>query len=582
MSLSQVDAALAVAAAGLPVFPCRPENKSPLTKRGFHDASPSPDQIRKWWAAHPDALVGVPTGKPSKLVVIDFDDTPEAEAWRLMNDSCGARVHQTRRGEHWLYALDDADDVRSGTNVFGKGIDVRANGGYIIWWPAHGLPASGPSALNVPPPPAHVSAGLKRGDAEAPAVNPQTMTPDAVERALPSFNPDSGYDEWIQVGMAVHSASGGAKWGFDLWNEWSRASPKYDASTMRGHWKSFKTYGGISAGLLLQHSVAAPDDFELLVEVPKPSKLQWVGDMPEPKPFQWIIEGFIPRCEVFALYGAPKAGKSYVLLDMALSVARGEPWQGRATEQGPVVWVAAEGDYSTRLRIWNYMQQRKCPPPPLHLYRYAPQLGRAGDVQELLEAVEPIQPSLILIDALIGVTRGMDENGREVAEVLQRAATLLNQATGATVGVIHHAGKDPNRGMRGSTAILGVVEAALRVSHHKPSDTRTLLLEDGRDVEGGNEFHFHIDTVDGWDIVPATAPREVAGAPKGKYKKAMFEAATANGGRTTKTAVLAALKLEFPEDKPETLQDRLTAAWKAASQEGWCMIEGDVLSLEYE
>src|SRR5690349_11262728 len=63
---------------GWPVFPCSPETKAPLTRRGFYDATTDLDQIIKWWTRNPNAMVGVPTGDRTGIFVLDinpFDDT---------------------------------------------------------------------------------------------------------------------------------------------------------------------------------------------------------------------------------------------------------------------------------------------------------------------------------------------------------------------------------------------------------------------------------------------------------------------------------------------------------------------------
>ncbi|MBA2417457.1 MAG: bifunctional DNA primase/polymerase [Nocardioidaceae bacterium] len=64
-----VSAALELAASGMPVFPCRPDAKSPLTVRGFHEATTDHQQIRSWWARYPNANIGAPTGALSDCLV---------------------------------------------------------------------------------------------------------------------------------------------------------------------------------------------------------------------------------------------------------------------------------------------------------------------------------------------------------------------------------------------------------------------------------------------------------------------------------------------------------------------------------
>lgn len=73
-----LDEALAYAARGYSVFPCRPKGKEPLTKRGHNNASTDENTIRQWWQQWPDANIGLAL-KPSNLLVIDLDRHPEKQ-----------------------------------------------------------------------------------------------------------------------------------------------------------------------------------------------------------------------------------------------------------------------------------------------------------------------------------------------------------------------------------------------------------------------------------------------------------------------------------------------------------------------
>ena len=122
---------------GLPVLPCMPDKKLPLTKHGCYSASTDEKKIRKWAEHYPDALIAVPTGAVSGLVAIDVD--PGGAQWYAENSAelaCG-RIHTTRRGWHLLYRQPQGVIVPSVRDVPVPGVDVRGTGGYIIWWPAH-------------------------------------------------------------------------------------------------------------------------------------------------------------------------------------------------------------------------------------------------------------------------------------------------------------------------------------------------------------------------------------------------------------------------------------------------------------
>jgi len=133
-------AALAIARKGIPVFPCA-TSKVPTTPHGFKDAASDPRQIRKLWEQYPGELIGVPTGRISGIDVLDIDAKPEGKAWWADNRRRfpRTRIHRTRSGGlHLLFKHDDV--VRCSASKIARGVDTRGDGGYIIWWPAAGLP----------------------------------------------------------------------------------------------------------------------------------------------------------------------------------------------------------------------------------------------------------------------------------------------------------------------------------------------------------------------------------------------------------------------------------------------------------
>jgi len=70
---SLLAAALEYAKHNVPVFPCKPRGKEPLTPHGFKDATTDPSRIREYWGRWPDANIGIPTGPVSGLFVVDCD-----------------------------------------------------------------------------------------------------------------------------------------------------------------------------------------------------------------------------------------------------------------------------------------------------------------------------------------------------------------------------------------------------------------------------------------------------------------------------------------------------------------------------
>ena len=64
--------AFALAASGIPVFPCNADKK-PTTARGFHDASLNPKTIERFWNERPGPLIGFPCGPASGVDLLDID-----------------------------------------------------------------------------------------------------------------------------------------------------------------------------------------------------------------------------------------------------------------------------------------------------------------------------------------------------------------------------------------------------------------------------------------------------------------------------------------------------------------------------
>ena len=114
----------------LAAFPCRADKK-PLTAHGFKDARRGLD-----WGGWP--LVGFATGIANGVDVLDIDGA-EGRDWYDANfDAIPlTRAHSTRRGLHLLFR--HADGLRNSESRIAPGVDVRAEGGYAIWWPREGL-----------------------------------------------------------------------------------------------------------------------------------------------------------------------------------------------------------------------------------------------------------------------------------------------------------------------------------------------------------------------------------------------------------------------------------------------------------
>jgi len=130
------DIALDYARLGWKVFPCGTDKK-PLTKNGLKDATTNPKAIKEMYSqlAHPN--IGIRTGKGSNLVVVDVDKRSGGlETLQQLEAEYGKietrRVRTGGGGLHLYFVYPKKGTVKSGAGKGGRGIDIKADGGYVI------------------------------------------------------------------------------------------------------------------------------------------------------------------------------------------------------------------------------------------------------------------------------------------------------------------------------------------------------------------------------------------------------------------------------------------------------------------
>jgi hypothetical protein len=125
--------ALAYAASGWPVFPCKPGQKAPDTVHGFKDATTDPAVIRRWWPSSRN--VAIATGAPGPDV-LDVDVKPDGNGFAGFNRLkqagvlTGARA-LVRTPSGGLHAYFAGSGQPSGRLVRDF-LDFKASGGYVL------------------------------------------------------------------------------------------------------------------------------------------------------------------------------------------------------------------------------------------------------------------------------------------------------------------------------------------------------------------------------------------------------------------------------------------------------------------
>ncbi len=208
----------------------------------------------------------------------------------------------------------------------------------------------------------------------------------------------------------------------------------------------------------------------------------------------WHMKGVLPRGELIVVYGASGSGKSFVVWDLVAAVARAVAWRGRKVAQGRVVYVVAEGSGGFSKRIEAYAKHHDLPDlnsVGVELIVAAPNLLTDSDPNELIREVG--HADIIVLDTWAQVTPGSDENaGKDMGAALGRCKRI-HEATGATILLVHHSGKDAAKGARGWSGLKAAADAELEVVRDLKG--RRLRLSKSKDGEDGLEWGFGLEVV---------------------------------------------------------------------------------------
>lgn len=273
--------------------------------------------------------------------------------------------------------------------------------------------------------------------------------------ALASMRADDR-DLWVANGQRLKRLG---EQGRALWLEWSQQSDKFDPADAARVWDSFTAdrtgYQAIFAeaqrnGWLNPLSNAALPT-RAPVFVPKSDDPYW-GFKFAPDlvnnigPTRWLVRKLLPEDCTAVLYGPSGTLKSFVMIDMALSIATGMPWQGKETKQRTVFYLAGEGEQGFAKRLVAWCIAKGVRAPAGFAFRQMPRIQDASEIERLVEAIRAIeaehgQAGLIVIDTLFTALDGGDENsGKDMGQVIA-AMKRLRVEFGAAVVTVHHTGK---------------------------------------------------------------------------------------------------------------------------------------------
>ena len=590
-----LDAALAYARRGWQVFPCAARGKVPAIPKeqgghGVLDATCDETIIRDWWSRMPRANIGLAAGA-SALVIIDIDthgvdgwaSWRELKQWHTFTDDTLQSATPTG-GAHFLYAAPPGVELHNSEGKLGPGLDVRANGGYIVAPPSiH--PSGGvyqwASAYEIDPAPlpAVLVELLRKPERPAARLLPVVHSPDGdYERArsalarLAPFRCDVRQD-WVNVGMALSELGND---GLALWESWSQGSQKFKAGECAKLWQGFNG-DGLTLGSLFHWAD---------VDSPRPALATARHDLQEPQLWlpddelgaalhhassvgpatapalkvlscrellttawqdpPWVVPGLLP-VGLTLLAGRAKLGKSWLALQLTQAVATGGSFLGKQVERGACLYLALE---DPPRRLAGRMKSQGWSDLDAQADFVTVGSLRAGGGEALAASIRDRGYRLVIVDTLSRALAGDQNDGQAMTAALTPLQEAAHTAGCAVVMVDHHnkvgaattgaadgvLEPDPIVNVLGATAKAAMADCILGM-YRQSGKRGALLVGLGRDVE---KYQLDLEqdhTTHCWQVV------NEAGVPLGSGQAEVLNALKGLGWATC-TEVAAAVGKE--------------------------------------
>lgn len=218
-------------------------------------------------------------------------------------------------------------------------------------------------------------------------------------------------------------------------------------------------------------------------------------------PPDFRVEGLI-ECDTLGLvFGDPGCGKSFLGVDLALSVATGHPFHNRPVRQGAVFYIAGEGHSGLvrRFHAWAGERGRSLEGVPLFKSECAAQFLDEKSARSVEHAISQLaaqhgKPAMIVVDTLARNFGPGDENQTKEMSAFVAAMDKLRTAwPGCVILIIHHSGhQDKERG-RGSMALKAALDFEYRLA--KSGQILRLTNTKMKDAEPPRDMAFTLKDV---------------------------------------------------------------------------------------
>lgn len=477
---------------GWSILPVKPSEKRPYMTNWlqYQHTRATKEMADSWFTSLTGAGVGMVTGRISGVVVLDIESYCSIPIDELLRRYPTQMVSRTGTGGYHLFYLypNGVSKIANRVGIF-EGADIRADGGFIVL-----------------PPTRHPNGKLYEWIKKGPlGVFPKALLDIQSQ-------PKAQGDGWITEALRGVSEGGRndacarlAGYFFHkglnadiveaLLTEWNeRNDPPLPMREIRTTIKSIERS---SAGMGGQFtSLEYEDDTKTASKAPENSTFDLLRMRDYVKGYggegaTWLVQDWLPDKSITFLVSPPESYKTWILLDLAVSISTGLPFlgQARVNKTGPAMIIQQEdshGGLTERLaliaeqkmgmaaNLGNEAWQIPCI-PDLPIYIHPSRMLRFDNdkvLKELEEQIKTIKPRVVLIDPLYSTTSGVDNYMADLANQMMILKTWRDKY-GCSFVLAHHSKKnlDPDSTARedswGSQFLNAFLEAGWQVRRNQ-------------------------------------------------------------------------------------------------------------------
>ena len=335
-------------------------------------------------------------------------------------------------------------------------------------------------------------------------------TIERIESELLSFFPDDlDYESWIEAGMGLHHQTNGGVEGFDCFDRLSQRGSSYPQMGEQTTWDKWCSFGKnpsknlktIGTLIHLKQRFALQKMYQSSSTEPLLAKVKDARN--QIKKIDWLVDGIIKQGTLVMFGGMPSGGKTYLAIELMLSIASGKPFLGQyLVKQGDAVFIACEGRDSVLRRVgaWTHLKNGGVDVEDAYISSReivvtAPEQADIS-IEQYVQQIDAlaIHPKVFFIDTMnysLGSAKENDAN--DMTQYFSRIAHGLISKYGCVVVLIHHTSKD-GADIRGSSTIRGALDSLFLVSRdsagifivkndkHKDRDKIEPIYLEGREV----------------------------------------------------------------------------------------------------